>query len=113
MYYRLKQTDFNGTSVYSSIATVDGSVTNVYMTDIGPNPSNKNISFGFYTPLKGNLNIQIIDYMGKVVNEKQQLMNEGRNSLKVTTSNLSNGIYFVKVKFDKTGFMEITKIIKN
>lgn len=93
--------------------SVDGTVTDVYMTDIGPNPTNKNISFGFYTPQKGNLNVQIIDYMGKVVREKQQMMAEGKNSLKLSTSSLLNGIYFVKVKFDKTGFMEMTKIIKN
>jgi hypothetical protein len=113
VYYRLKQTDFDLSYKYSAVVTVDGSITDVYMTDIGPNPSNKNISFGFYTPQKGDLNVQIIDYMGKVVNEKQQLMNEGKNALKLSTSSLSNGIYFVKVKFDKTGFMEMAKIIKN
>ncbi len=113
VYYRLKQTDFNGAFVYSQVVSVEGTTNDVYMTDIGPNPTNKNISFGFYTPQKGSLNIQIIDYMGKIVNEKQQLMSEGKNSLKVSTSSLSNGIYFVRVKFDKTGFMEMTKIIKN
>ncbi len=113
VYYRLKQTDFDQSYNYSAVVSIDGSTSVVYMTDIGPNPTNKNISFGFYTPQKGNLNIQIIDYMGKVVNEKQQMMNEGKNALKVTTSNLSNGIYFVKVKFEKTGFMEMTRIIKN
>lgn len=113
VYYRLKQTDYSASYKYSQVVSVDGTVTDVYITDIGPNPTNKNISFGFYTPQKGNLNVQIIDYMGKVVREKQQMMAEGKNSLKLSTSSLLNGIYFVKVKFDKTGFMEMTKIIKN
>ena len=112
-YYRLKQTDYNGASTYSSIISVDNAWTDVNVSNVHPNPTNNNINFDFYTSLSGKVIVRIYDYMGRLVDEENQNVNEGNSSLQAKMENLSNGVYFLKVSFDKTGDIIVTKVVKN
>ena len=112
-YYRLKQTDYNGAFTYSSVISVDNAWTDVNVTNVHPNPTTNNINFDFYTSLSGKVIVRIYDYMGRLVDEENQNVNEGNSSLQAKMENLSSGVYFLKVAFDKTGDIIVTKVVKN
>ena len=112
VYYRLKQTDFDGYYKYSQVISVEPKATDIYMTELMPNPTEKAVSFEFYTAVNGTLNIQLIDHTGKVAEERKEFMAQGKNSITVDTDELLNGIYIAKIYFDPSGFSSTTKLIK-
>ncbi len=112
-YYRLKQTDFDGKSTYSEIKSVLNNIEETYVSNVHPNPTNDNINFDFYSPVKGIANIEIYDYTGRLVNVEAISIEEGKTTLQAKLENFSKGVYSLKVIFEKTGFTSVSKIIKN
>jgi len=112
-YYRLKQTDFNGQYKYSNAISVDADNSKAHMSDIYPNPTSKNVSFDFFAPIKGELSCEITDYTGRVLISKTQLLETGHSKINTLMDELPNGIYFLKVIFDKTNLVSVNKIVKN
>jgi hypothetical protein len=112
-YYRLKQTDFNGQFKYSDIVSVDVENSRTKISHIIPNPTSSDIGFECYTPIKGELNYNIIDLTGRVLISNTELIDEGNSKINTSLHDLPNGIYFLKVTFDKTNFVSINKVFKN
>lgn len=107
-YYRLRQTDYNGTStvshvvLYSSCNTT-GTAFNVFSTDGSSlNLSLTNESASSYV-------IQILDASGRLILEKQIIAEEGQNSYIIPEVFVSNGIYFVNL-VSGTGEVNTRKI---
>jgi len=113
VYYRLKQTDFNGKLYYSNVISIDVDYSKAMIANLVPNPTNSNIGFDFYTPTKGELNYNITDLTGRVLIFNTELIDEGNTKINTSLYDLPNGIYFLKVTFDKTNFVSINKIFKN
>ncbi|MBL7814643.1 MAG: T9SS type A sorting domain-containing protein [Saprospiraceae bacterium] len=94
-YFRLKQTDFDRTVTYSKVVSVQYQSSALAFVKVYPNPANTQISVGLNpeTPL-AEAQIQLINVNGQVIMTKKDL-----NTLttELDISNLSNGIYFVKV----------------
>lgn len=113
-YYRLKQIDNDGSYVYTDPVYVqfDGTK-NIVVNNFHPNPTDSNIDFDVYSPLNGPLQIEIIDYTGKVVSYNTQHIEKGKTIINTKMDELSDGIYFLKVTFEKTGFSSIAKVIRN
>ncbi|MBL7937546.1 MAG: T9SS type A sorting domain-containing protein [Bacteroidia bacterium] len=113
-YYRLKQIDNDGSYVYTDPVYVqfDGTK-NIVVNNFHPNPTDSNIDFDVYSPLNGPLQIEIIDYTGKVVSYNTQHIEKGKTIINTKMDELSDGIYFLKVTFEKTGFSSIGKVIRN
>lgn len=113
-YYRLKQTDHDGTYSYSQIIYVDLSKEQeVLIKNIHPNPANDHVAFDLHSPSDGPLKTEIIDLTGKVVSNDIQAIEKGRTRVTAKMNDLGAGIYFLKVSFEKTGFTSIHKVIKN
>lgn len=112
-YYRIKQTDFDGRSTYSDVKSVLNNLEETFVNNIHPNPTNDNINFDFYSPVKGTASIEIYDYTGRIVNVETILIEEGKTTLQAKLENLAKGVYSLKVIFEKTGFTSVSKIIKN
>jgi hypothetical protein len=93
-YYQLSQIDNSNTLQYSDIRIVNFNSNKLV---IFPNPNN-----GEFTIQSNNfVNFQIIDYTGKVIME-------GDNSNPMIKSNLTKGIYFIKItEGDKTTFSKM------
>lgn len=111
-YYRIKQTDYNGQFAYSSIISVDFVSTQSFLNNIHPNPTNNDISFDFYSISKGELDIQIIDCFGRVMFENTETIIEGKSTVFSQISELIAGVYSLKVRLDKTGYVSVSKIMK-
>jgi hypothetical protein len=86
-YYRLKQIDYDGNYEYSNIIQL--ATRNPQLaTRIFPNPANNNINIETDTPTV----IQITNLNGQVLKEQSISGNTT-----IATSDLANGIYFIKV----------------
>lgn len=111
-YYKLKQTDYNGKFTYSDIIAIENSYEGHAVSNIYPNPTNSDIYFDFFTPTSGAINIQVLDYTGRIVLEENVTVVEGKTNLNTKIGELSKGIYSLKVTFNKTGYRSVNKIIK-
>ena len=98
-YYRLKMIDNDGKFTYSSILVFLGNQTgNVVIQTIKPNPFKDAINIEMLLQQKQPLKIQIIDMAGRVVGTKDFIGLAGNNNIGYTgLSNLTEGIYFVKI----------------
>lgn len=98
-YYRLKQVDFDGkANYYYVIASTEQSCIKNKELQLFPNPAND--LFYIQLPEVGNFSIEIINASGQLVYNKCEAF---RNNLSysINTSNLAEGIYLVKTKYNE------------
>jgi Secretion system C-terminal sorting domain len=93
-YYRLKQTDLNGNSTYSTIAPVNFAVKQNFT--IYPNPSKGNLYVTGMNINATSVEAQWFDMSGKLLVQVLTPVQGGAANLSV---NLSNGIYILKLTF--------------
>jgi hypothetical protein len=95
-FYRLKQTDFDGSFEYSNPVVVNfngGKVISIY-----PNPvlGNQHLFTVDCSNLKEIISsIQLVDELGRIVH--QQSVSTNINQISISTENVGSGVYFVKV----------------
>ncbi len=90
-------------------------VTESQKSDIGikinPNPVEQKTKISYQLPVKSNINISVYDITGRkvatLVNEEKE---KGDYSISYNTSNLSSGLYFVKLQNNQS--VILTKFIK-
>tara|TARA_R110001592_G_scaffold36893_2_gene123608 strand:- start:436 stop:2217 length:1782 start_codon:yes stop_codon:yes gene_type:complete len=102
LYYRLKQTDYNGDFSYSKINVVDLRDDKLDEWSFYPNPANEIIN------LKGNIEeIELLDVSGNLI---KQYFNLGSNQMNISINDVKSGIYLLKVKLmsGKTGFKKLS-----
>jgi hypothetical protein len=102
-YYRIKQTDFDGSSTIFGPIAVNCEVQKL---QIYPNPSND--LFYVLAPNDKRIeNIKVIDAAGNLI-----LGDNGNNQVKliISSANWNNGVYFVQSSFTD-GSMEVGKIV--
>lgn len=102
-YYRLQQTDFNGTVAYHGVRSVtcaqDGDIS------IYPNPFENSFTIQLSPDIDYPVMIEVLDYTGRMAYAKRAATETNR--LEVNMENgLASGIYFVKVS---TPSQEINK----
>jgi hypothetical protein len=95
-YYRLRQVDFDGTVYYSEVAAVNISAIENPLI-IFPNPSQDLIQCEFNSVNDGIAQIVIHDVTGKTVLTEKILLTKGFNSVPLKISNLSYGVYHLRV----------------
>ncbi len=96
VYYRIRQVDFDGHSVYSEVRAIRiGNGTLTLM--VYPNPSRGTTNVAIPSGI-GSVDVSINDVSGKSV---QHFSNLTTNNIQLT--NLKVGLYFVRVKVNSTG----------
>ena len=108
VYYRLKQTDFDGKFEYSKIVVV--TIENLSQINIYPNPFKNNFTIQLSLESSYPMNIEIIDYLGRIV--YKSVVNNVTENIEVSLEEqkLSSGTYFIKI-FNETEY-NIKKIKK-
>ena len=95
-YYRLTQTDYDGTSeIFDPIAVnCESSVTGY---SVYPNPANEvlNIDLELENYQGDDVSIEVIDINGKIIQLQQVQLNRGYNHLEVDLSEIPSGVYMI------------------
>jgi hypothetical protein len=110
LYYRLKQTDFDGSFSYSSIHAVQYKKEHAEIT-IYPNPTSGWLQILNFTTYPSDAILEIIDLNGNNLISKNVSFEKGTNLLDIDISMLSNGAYFIRITDSKT--QTIKSIIKS
>jgi hypothetical protein len=96
LFYRLKQIDFDGTSVYSKVIEVEINLPASFQLEQNyPNPFNPVTLIKYQLPIKSSVTLKIYDILGK---EAEILVNEEKDAgyyqISFNASKFSSGIYF-------------------
>ena len=98
-YYRLAQTDYDGTTEYSKAIAVD--VKSIFGDlNVYPNPVEGTGYLSFISTDNSVTDIAIYDLSGKLVIQENYITNKGQNTLELETDNLNQGMYFISLKND-------------
>ncbi len=99
IYYRLKQTDLDGTYKYSEELKISVEQVRFGLSQNYPNPFNPTTTISFQLPSPIFVSLKVYDVLG---NEITTLVNEvksaGIHNINFNAKDLSSGIYFCKIK---------------
>lgn len=96
-YYRLKQTDYDGSSKYSNIISVScGGADDELTISFATTDEQGNINLNVNTPHNGNYTITVIDAVGKMLISKGITFGKGTNAFSLNTR-AAAGIYFISI----------------
>jgi hypothetical protein len=99
VYYRLKQTDYDGSYAYSETIEIDLSVPGRYdLSQNYPNPFNPGTNINFALPFNSHVEITLFNVLGQ---EVAKILNAdfsaGRYTMEFDGSGFTSGIYFYKI----------------
>ena len=107
VYYRLKQTDYDGKFTYSNIISLSEENQDFVVNNIYASTSN-NLVINLYSNANNNTEIQVLNTLGQVVTNKSLEVSKGTGIYNVTMPKLPQGIYFIKINTDN--FSSCTKV---
>jgi hypothetical protein len=95
-YYRLRQTDFDGTTSHSQIVPVffDGNITSINAYVDG----NRNFQLNYEGTDRENVMLTVFDVMGRMVIKEQHAAGKGENTIKLTNPGLASGVYILQLE---------------
>lgn len=109
LYYRLKQTDFDGTTTYSNLVTVAVPQSNLFSIQRLWQESNQLI-VSFAIPSKSEVEGRIYSLDGRLINIQMQEVEAGNVQLQFNTDDLAAGMYLFSASNGNTIISE--KFIK-
>jgi hypothetical protein len=110
-YYRLSQTDYDGTTTQSGLVAVHTKTIDDVL--LSPNPVNDYTSLTFTSKIAGNVVLKMYDMTGKLVKNHSIPLKEGANQLPINLRSLSNGIYMLMIQDSDNQILEQIKVLKN
>jgi hypothetical protein len=109
-YYRLRQTDFDGTSSWSGVVSVLIKGNENFI--LFPNPANDFLKILFSGDSPAQFTIEAADVLGNLVINESINFSEAERAKTLNTSNLSKGAYIIRLT-DPSGTSFARKIVIN
>ena len=100
-FYRLKQTDYDGSFNYSNPINVKCDATVTEFFTVYPNPAKSELNIEFFET-NTTKHIEIIDAQGRLVFESDII-----NKTKINTDNYSLGVYLVKLSYPQNNSLPL------
>jgi len=99
-YYRLEQSDFDGTTENLGLVSIERNVETVFnISSLQPIPVISNLELIFTTQDEmTDVNVSVFDVIGRVVNDWTVDAQEGVNTFNVEVNDLNSGVYFIAIK---------------
>ncbi len=96
-YYRLRMIDFDNKVSYSEVVTISNDNINQQIS-LYPNPTNDVVNIKFISSRDyDDIEIQIMDAVGKVINNYNKSSSMGTNVYPISVKQLASGTYFIRV----------------
>ena len=95
IYYRLKQTDLDGTATMSEVVVVENKINEENFT-IFPNPVGSNDRLNVISKLEGKFEVEIVDFNGRVIYTEAKNLDAGTWDLPI--GDLSSGSYLLRLR---------------
>jgi hypothetical protein len=111
IYFRLKQTDTRGKVQYSAIVSVNVETPEQPGFSIFPNPAEKEITLQFNSIQKHNLQVELVNSTGQVVEKSNIAPNGGRQHKLSFIKRYQSGLYFVLVTNTATRTRHISRLL--
>jgi subtilisin-like proprotein convertase family protein len=92
-YYRLKQTDYDGKTTVSSVATV--SIDDHQPLVVTPNPTDNNAEISFESYSNAVAMLKVYDTRGRLVLAKELICNKGHNTHTIDLHNEISGVFYI------------------
>jgi len=105
VYYRLRQVDIDGKSIYSSIKTIR---TGEIISPVKIYGFQKNVVIDLNTTIKSNIKVSVYNNSGQILSE--QSYSNATYKINLNLQHLSSGAYVVRVT-DNKGLSEVKKVI--
>lgn len=99
-YYRLKQTDYDGTYEYSKVIEVEISVPLFFeLSQNHPNPFNPSTTIEFSIPFESNVNLKLFNLLGEEISIiTQGFFTAGQHQINFNARNLASGNYLYSLE---------------
>lgn len=111
LFYRLKQIDFDGKYQYSNVVRVTADERKETAgISVYPNPASDKCNIDIISDEATNATVEITDMRGVTVSVSSFRLDKGTNTHEADMSQLSNGMYFVKVTMG--GTTQVIKVTK-
>lgn len=111
-YYRLKQTDYDGSFTYSHVISLDNGSGNLFNTEIFPNPSLEIFNLNVYAPENSSAEFQIYNPLGQVFIRRSIQLLQGKNNFPIDLSAYGNGIYSMRLSIGNYAYSFTGKLVK-
>lgn len=111
-YYRLRQVDYNGATMYSNIIALEFHRGHMTVTNVKPNPTNGQVNFDFNSPVETTVHIVITDITGRVVRDEMVLTKAGTTAVSTVIEESGAGVYTMIITEEKFAFRSVTRIVK-
>ena len=98
-FYRLKQTDLNGTSSYSEVIGVEINSPAIFSLNQNyPNPFNPSTTISFSLPKTEYVTLKVYNTLGEEIKTLvNSQLDAGEHKINFDASNVSSGVYFYKI----------------
>lgn len=111
VYYRLKQTDYNGESEFFKVIAIKPSSETFFSLNISPNPAEEMVQINLISKFQGIFNFSISTDLGQEIYNTSFEKTEYSTSFSVPVNHLSPGIYIFIIK-DSNGNTIAKKVLK-
>jgi hypothetical protein len=95
-YYRLQQVDKDGRVSYSNVVLLGRKVSDIILTSVYPNPTEKELNVVITSPRMESVTIIITDLRGGIVMRKAIQLVSGENQQQLKVQSLAAGTYLIK-----------------
>ncbi len=111
IFYRLKQNDVDGRSIFSRVITLHRNNENALISITAQNPFKNDLKMQVTSATPGRISLFIINVSGNVLLKKDVQIEGGTTTITLhQTGNLPGGIYFVKaIKDTESGMLRLFK----
>ena len=96
-YYQLRQVDIDGNFSTSKAVAVNCKGKLDELT-LYPNPAYTDLTYTFFESGDGQVSVEFVDVLGKVVKQETFAVHKGYNTIKSGLEDLAGGIYYLKLK---------------
>jgi hypothetical protein len=98
-YYRLRQVDFDGQSANSNVVFVKGCNSSGFDANIYPNPTHDELNVVLSVDNAAEVSVNVYNTIGQLVlSRASNSLKVGANTIKLSTTELAKGNYFLKVE---------------